>query len=607
MEYRDFCGWTAGSGFSFIYAGRLPALILPKTSIQTMSSITSSLPAPTHISSDSKDDGHVSESEQHQLIKESHYIPPYGQRKGWKPKSQKDFGNGGAYPEVHVAQYPLNMGRKMQKSSTSNALTIQIDADGQVKYDAIAKQGHSSSRIVQTSFQDLIPLRQRANAGDISLERPSEEQVKSTTQKTQDAIAKILHGKLESSKPEMIAKRPSEPTYVRYTPSNMMGQAASNRQRIIKMVDVAQDPLAPPKFKHTKVPPRPPSPPAPILRSPPRKLTHKDQEDWYIPPSISNWKNPKGYTIPLDKRVATDGRGLQEVAINDNKAKLAEALYAADRSAREEIRQRAAMQQKLAEKEEAEKEARLRELARRARAEKTGIARELQEKSQERGRSRETLSRSPSRSSSRTPPRSSHLFRTASPVSDEEDAAAARRRQVREERKREAERELRRSRMGAERKIKTLAREQNRDISERVALGISKPTKPSGDDQFDSRLFSQVSTGGFSSSVNEDQVYDQSLFAAQEAIQSIYRPRGSTADRDDDGQSELDRFASENRFEGLGKTITTEIREGPVEFEKDTDDPFGVGKMMEEVKQSRKYCLDDSGRNPKRPRRDASA
>jgi SNW domain-containing protein 1 len=38
----------------------------------------------------------------------------------------------------------------------------------------------------------------------------------------------------------------------------------------------------------------------------------------------------KGYTIPLDKRLAADGRGLQSTHINENFAKLAEALYTAD-------------------------------------------------------------------------------------------------------------------------------------------------------------------------------------------------------------------------------------------------------------------------------------
>jgi hypothetical protein len=59
----------------------------------------------------------------------------------------------------------------------------------------------------------------------------------------------------------------------------------------------------------------PPSPPAPVLHSPPRKTSAKEQQEWVIPPCISNWKNAKGYTIPLDKRLAADGRGLQEVSI----------------------------------------------------------------------------------------------------------------------------------------------------------------------------------------------------------------------------------------------------------------------------------------------------
>lgn len=42
----------------------------------------------------------------------------------------------------------------------------------------------------------------------------------------------------------------------------------------------------------------------------------------------------QGYTIPLDKRLAADGRGLQTVHINENFAKLAEALYIADRKVR---------------------------------------------------------------------------------------------------------------------------------------------------------------------------------------------------------------------------------------------------------------------------------
>ena len=56
----------------------------------------------------------------------------------------QDFGDGGAYPEIQVAQYPLGMGFK---KSTSNALAMQVDASGKIKYDAIARQGHSQDKV----------------------------------------------------------------------------------------------------------------------------------------------------------------------------------------------------------------------------------------------------------------------------------------------------------------------------------------------------------------------------------------------------------------------------------------------------------------------------
>lgn len=46
------------------------------------------------------------------------------------------------------------------------------------------------------------------------------------------------------------------------------------------------------------------------MRSPPRKLTAQDMSDWKVPACISNWKNAKGYTIPLHMRLQADGRSL---------------------------------------------------------------------------------------------------------------------------------------------------------------------------------------------------------------------------------------------------------------------------------------------------------
>lgn len=457
--------------------------------------------------------------------------PAYGQRAGWRPRSAEDYGDGGAFPEIPVAQYPLDMGRKV--TSGSNALAVQVDAEGKVKYDAIARQGHNDKRIVHASFKDLIPLRQRADIGDISLDRPSEEEVAEQTEKTKMALEKLVSGAVAAQKPKNVQGiTRNEATYVRYTPANQMGDVSRKNDRIMKIVERQRDPMEPPKFKHKKIPRGPPSPPPPVMHSPPRKLTAEDQEAWKIPPPVSNWKNPKGYTVPLDKRLAADGRGLQDVTINDKFAQFAEALFTADRHAREEVKQRAAMQQKLAEKERMAKEEQLRMLAQRAREERSGMGR--------RDSRRRSYSGSRSRSSS------------ASSRSDSDDEAARERDRMRRERRQENEKKFRQSRMGTERRIQMMAREQNRDISEKVALGLAKPTQ-SSESMWDSRLFNQ--TSGFDTGFNEDQAYDKPLFAAQDAISSIYRPRASNDDEVDEeaGANEYERIQKSNRFEVLGK------------------------------------------------------
>ena len=539
--------------------------------------------------------------------------PPYGQRSGWRPRGQEDFGDGGAFPEIPLVQYPLDMGQKSQGSST--ALAVQVDAEGKVKYDAIARQGHNDQRIVHASFKDLIPLRQRADAGDINLDRPSEEEVAASTEKTKNALAVLVSGAVAAQKPKNVnVGARKDPTYVRYTPANQMGDNSKKQDRIMKIVERQQDPMEPPKFKHKKIPRGPPSPPPPVMHSPPRKLTAEDQEAWKIPPPVSNWKNPKGYTVPLDKRLAADGRGLQDVTINDKFAQFAEALFTADRHAREEVKQRSLMQQRLAEKEKEQKEDHLRMLAQKAREERAGAGS---------GRRASRTSRS----------RSGSYSDSGSERSDSEDAEVQEREKMRQEKRRDEERKLRQSRMGAERRIQMMAREQNRDISEKVALGLAKPTQ-SSETMFDSRLFNR--TSGFDSGFNEDQAYDKPLFAAQDAISSIYRPRHNMDDGDDEeaAEAEMGKIQKSNRFgEALGKGTfkgaadaevsllmiplesrgnangwLSQARDGPVQFEKDTGDVFNVDEFLSKVGEGtskREYGLQDGEeRAPKRARVD---
>lgn len=488
--------------------------------------------------------------------------PPYGNRTGWRPRAPEDFGDGGAFPEIPVAQYPLDMGKK--SATANNALAVQVDSEGKVKYDAIARQGHSESRIIHTSFKDLIPLRQRADAGEIDLSRPSQEDVAATAEKTKNALAALTSSAVAAQKPKTVNTGQRQTTFVKYTPSSQFGDDSKKQDRIMKIVERQKDPMEPPKFKHKKIPRGPPSPPPPVMHSPPRKLTAEDQEMWRIPPPVSNWKNPKGFTVPLDKRLAADGRGLQEVAINDKFAQFSESLFMADRHAREEVRQRAVMQQRLAEKEKAQKEENLRTLAAKAREEGAG-------------RSRRSRSRSFSGSES------------YSESEESDDSGRRERDEARRERRREEERKLRQSRMGAERRVQVMAREQNRDISEKVALGLAKPTQ-SKESMYDSRLFNQ--TSGMQSGFNEDNPYDKPLFAAQDAISSIYRPRANAEEDDEEaGDKEMEKIQKTARFgEVLGRgkfkgAEEADAREGPVQFEKESADPFNVDKFLNEVEQ----------------------
>jgi hypothetical protein len=78
------------------------------------------------------------------------------------------------------------------------------------------------------------------------------------------------------------------------------------------------------------------------MHSPPRKVNIEEQEAWKVPPAITTWKNLKGYTVPLDKRLPLvapvgDPNLLERQKINDKFAQLSESLFRAERSAREEI------------------------------------------------------------------------------------------------------------------------------------------------------------------------------------------------------------------------------------------------------------------------------
>ncbi|GFO48300.1 puff-specific protein bx42 [Plakobranchus ocellatus] len=525
-----------------------------------MSSLSSILPAPVQ-RFDRDDEERAYRSQMQVLpVTSNRTAPPYGHRKGWFPRTQEDFGDGGAYPEIPVAQYPLGMGKKQ---TTSNALAVQLDAEGKIKYDVIARQGHGKDKVIHSRPQDLLP--KPIDDDDPTLQRPSEDTVEENTEKTRLALEKLVSGKISAAMPVRHAEKQAPAQYIRYTPSQQ-GVAFNSgaKQRIIRMVETQKDPMEPPKFKvNKKIPRGPPSPPAPVMHSPNRKVSVKEQQDWKIPPCISNWKNNRGYTIPLDKRLAADGRGLQGVHINENFAKLAEALYIADRKAREAVEMRVNLEKNKVKTIKEKKEQNLRDLAQKAREERAGIRRE-------------------------------DIVANA-----DKDESVMERDELRKDRAKERQRERNIARAAPDKRNR-LQREKDRDISEQIALGKPNPNVAGGsrETQFDQRLFNQ--SKGMDSGFGDDEaynVYDKPWRDEGTISRSIYRP-SKNIDNDLYGGDDLEaimkqkRFVPDKDFEG---TDRNRRREGPVQFTRDVEeDPFNLDRFMTDAKKGLKRSGDDS-------------
>ena len=101
------------------------------------------------------------------------------------------------------------------------------------------------------------------------MERLSEEKVQAMVDQTHAALEKIVNGKIKAAQPKRVPGGQQKTSFIQYTPGQQNGNAL--KQQIIKMSKVMKDLLEPLRFKHKKIPKRPPSPLPPVLRSPPRK------------------------------------------------------------------------------------------------------------------------------------------------------------------------------------------------------------------------------------------------------------------------------------------------------------------------------------------------
>ena len=544
--------------------------------------------------------------------------PPYGEREKFVPRRREDFGDGGAFPEIHVPQYPRGLGHPdaVADAGEQRALALTVDADGEVRYDAIVGGGSGGSgRLVYHSHSQLVP---KVDQLKDDMERPGKEEEDEVARRTAAALEKRVQSKLSTAQPSTVAPKPAPSQYIKYTPATNYAGSAGNNTRIIKMTEAPQDPFEPPKFRHRRVPRGPGSPPVPVMHSPPRNLTAEDQKDWQIPPCVSKWKNTRGYTIPLDKRMAADARGLQDVTINDNFAKLSESLYVAEQTARKAVEMRSKIQRELMVREKEKKEETLRELAQKARVERAGAGAAaataggggftasvgggtvggdddgLDGSPQDVGFHSHRGRNGGDGAQPMAPPATDDgnmRFRET----EDERRERLRREEIREERRKEREHERRMEAKGEHlNKRSKITRDRDRDVSERIALGQAN-IKASGEAMYDQRLFNQ--DGGLGSGYNQEDaynLYDKALFADRGS--NLYNPKGAADGEaygggaaEDDKNFSTARFRPDKGFSGAdGKgnapVASAGPRSQPVEFEMDGDDPFGLDKFMTEVK-----------------------
>jgi SNW domain-containing protein 1 len=517
------------------------------------------------------------------------------ERKGKKlfvPRSLADFDDGGAFPEIHVAQYPRHMGNPHLKKRAADGGTtvaaggqpisraivnVEVDKNGEISYDAIVKGGTNADKTVYSRYEDLRGG--EAKAEDVAL--PTKEEEAETADRTQAALQKLISQKTALNKPSGSAivnaetsKNIEEKTqFIKYTPRpDAPGYNPAAAQRVIQMVPAQVDPMMPPKHQHKKAPRGPAEDPVPVLQAPPQKLTKEEREKWNVPACISNWKNSRGYTIPLDKRLAADGRGLREHTINPNFATLSESLYVAEQQARQEVRLRAQVQKKLALQEKDRREEELRELANQARLERSGLAGAVARGDE--GGSDDNCSHVSDRARKCSRADIDSDSENGSNREESDDAVAARQRErLRQERRREREKELRQEN---NMELKKRKLEAERDVSEKIALGVHTGTGGAG--EVDSRLYNQSAgmDSGFGAD-DEYNTYSKPLFDRQGVTSaSIYRPtRGETEHNADELYEKLkkeatSKFQPSKGFAGAegGADIQTGPRNAPVQFEK---------------------------------------
>ena len=398
------------------------------------------------------------------------------------------------------------------------------------------------------------------------LKKPSEESTLQNIYNTKKALEKLSNHRIktyQSFKTNNLNLDSNKNNQLTYKYINYQFDSQNNSSKnshLIKLVALPVDPLSNIKYRHHKIPLSNTNEKnfVPVLQTPSKPLSLEEQKKWKIPPCVNMSNNPKGLVIPLDIRLANDGRNLREYKANKNFAKFADILALTEKNVRKEIDERNKIAQSIQIAAAMKKELELKEAAKQARMERKSF-----NKNNNASSVVYSLDNSDFLNNNKNR-EESHILnnkRKRSINSEEEKESIERkeRNELREIRKKEIEYEQRQE------LIKKYEKE-GRDINDKVLLGQNNMIN--NNNVIDSRLYGIE--GGIENpfDYNEDvQVYDKPLFNDKNKLSNIYKNFNSTGG--ENTKKLMGKILSQK-----GKLFNTDLdainsrKEGPVQFEK---------------------------------------
>ena len=398
------------------------------------------------------------------------------------------------------------------------------------------------------------------------LQKPSEESTLQNIYNTKKALEKLSNHRIktyqsfktnnlnvDSNKNNQLCYK-----YINYQfDSNNNNKNSNKNSHLIKLVALPVDPLSNLKYKHHKIPLSNTNEKnfVPVLHSAPAPLSLEEQKKWKIPPCVNMSNNPKGLVIPLDIRLANDGRNLREYKANKNFAKFADILAMTEKNVRKEIEERNKIAQSIQIAAAMKKEKELKEAAKQARMERKSYT----NKNSTNNNSSMVYSLDTSDILNNKEEGNYLLKNKRERSKDKEEKERKERNELREIRKKEIE---------YERRLELIKQyeKEGRDINDKILLGQNNMIN--NNNVIDSRLYELE--GGIENpfDYNEDcQVYDKPLFNGKNKLSNIYKNFNSLGG--ENSKKLMGKILSQK-----GKLFNSDLeainsrKEGPVQFEK---------------------------------------